>query len=345
MSKIEWTEKTWNPIVGCTEVSPGCLNCYAVRQVNRIAGQERFKASYGDLTKTLPNGKQVWTGKLLLRPERLLEPFYRKTPTIYFVNTLSDLFHEDLDVNFVFQVFAMMLLCPQHTFQVLTKRASRMMGILLRHDWMTQIWQAVNELIKRFMIGDKVKTSACVDPHKYLIQTGGVLPNVWLGVSIENQNVIDRLGALIRTPAAKRFLSCEPLMGPVDLLRYVQKKDVNPATEDWLIITEPCLKSIDWVIVGGESGPNARPMHPRWAEDIRDACQALSIPFFFKQWGEFTPIAPEKGGLSPVVVDGGKGYTTMMYRIGKHAAGRVLNGQLYNEMPAGTHLTKLEDDI
>ena len=237
-SAIEWTEATWNPVTGCTEVSPGCAHCYAKTFAERFRGVKGHPYEVGfDLT---------------LRPERLTQPLEWRAPRLIFVNSMSDVFHEDVPLEFIAQVFEVMEQATHHTFQVLTKRADRLESLAAQLPW----------------------------PE-----------NIWMGVSVENQRWTSRIDALRATPALVRFLSCEPLLGPLDL----------------------DLRNIDWVIVGGESGPRARPMQVDWALDIRDQCRLSAVPFFFKQWG-----AHDSEGR----------------RVGKKRAGRLLGGRTWDEMPA-----------
>ncbi len=210
-SSIEWTEATWNPVTGCSKVSAGCAHCYAERMANRLRamGIARYR-----------NGFRV-----TLHPDLLDLPKRWRAPRLVFVNSMSDLFHEDVPLEFIWQVFETMRACPDHTFQVLTKRSARLRNIADRLDWPA---------------------------------------NVWMGVSVEDVRVLDRIADLRTVPATVRFLSCEPLLGPLDPLP---------------------LNGIHWVIVGGESGPRARPLRAEWVRSIRDQCRATGVPFFFKQWG------------------------------------------------------------
>lgn len=210
-SKIEWTESTWNPLTGCTKVSQGCKNCYAERMAHRLQamGLEKYRNGF----------------KLTLHPEVLEDPLLWDKPQMIFVNSMSDLFHKDVPLDFIRQIFNVMTRAHWHTFQILTKRAERLLELDPLIAWP---------------------------------------PNVWMGVSVENVDCINRIGFLLKTHAAVKFLSCEPLLGPLPSLP---------------------LEGIDWVIVGGESGPKARPMDPAWVRDIRDQCQVARVSFFFKQWG------------------------------------------------------------
>lgn len=230
-SDIEWTESTWNPVTGCTKVSPGCEHCYAERMAHRLKamGQRNYR-----------NGFQ-----LTVHPHMLDRPLGWKKPQMIFVNSMSDLFHQDVPLDFIQQVFAVMREAHWHTFQVLTKRAERLSALDADLDWPA---------------------------------------NVWMGVSVENSDYTGRIDYLRQTRADVKFLSLEPLLGPL------------PGLD---------LHQIDWVIVGGESGPGARPMDRAWVTDIRDQCLAAHIPFFFKQWGGTR----------------------------KKKAGRKLEGRFWNQMP------------
>jgi len=230
-STIEWTEATWNPVTGCSKVSTGCKHCYAERLARRLQamGAVRYR-----------NGFAV-----TLHPAVLDLPKRWRQPRMIFVNSMSDLFHESVPPEFIQRVFATMRDCPQHTFQVLTKRSARLRDLAQYLDW---------------------------------------APNIWMGVSVENRRVIHRIHDLQAVPAYVRFLSCEPLLGPLDDLP---------------------LDGIHWVIVGGESGPGARPMQAAWVRAIRDQCRRAHVPFFFKQWG------------------GAR----------KDRTGRELDGRAYDEMP------------
>lgn len=211
-SAIEWTEATWNPVTGCTQVSPGCANCYALTFAERFRGVQGHPYEQGfDLT---------------LRPERLEQPLQWRRPRLIFVNSMSDLFHEGIPDAFIFRVFEVMRRAKWHRFQVLTKRSERLLALSDQLYW---------------------------------------AENIWAGVSVENQRWTTRVEDLRRVPAAVRFLSCEPLLGPLELN----------------------LDGIDWVIAGGESGRGARRMDPLWPRMVRDQCLRAHVPFFFKQWGAF----------------------------------------------------------
>ncbi|MFI2761355.1 DUF5131 family protein [Streptomyces echinatus] len=274
-TSIEWTDRTWNPTTGCTKLSPGCDNCYAETIANRFAGTAAF-----------PHGFDI-----RVRADRVNAPLKWRNPARVFVNSMSDLFHDDVPTPWLANIFAVMAAAQKHTFQVLTKRHGRMRSLL--ND------EAFIQDVRGMAIGKGLPAEAWTWP----------LPNVWLGVSVENQRWADiRIPALLQTPAAVRFLSCEPLLGPIDLWGPLVPGRGRPKLTYWLDgrphwdeskatttntgLTMTPLSTgprIDWVIVGGESGPRARAVHPDWVRTIRDQCQHSGVPFFFKQWGEWGP--------------------------------------------------------
>jgi protein gp37 len=235
-STIEWTEATWNPVTGCTKISPGCNNCYAERLALRLRamGQPNYRNGFA----------------LTMQPHMLDLPLRWKTPQTIFVNSMSDLFHRDVDTDYIMRVFDVMNRASHHRFQVLTKRSQRLMRLSPRLTW---------------------------------------TPNIWMGVSVENETYTFRMDHLRETEAHVKFLSLEPLLGPLPQLD---------------------LGGIDWVIVGGESGPGARPMERTWVRSIRAQCRGARVPFFFKQWGG----------------------------VNKKATGRHLDGKLYNDLPRAAAL-------
>lgn len=279
-SKIEWTDRTWNPVTGCTKVSQGCKNCYAERITNRFK-----RENFTDVT---------------LHPERLYMPVSWKKPSMVFVNSMSDLFHDEVPFSFIKTVFSMMGNSPIHTFQVLTKRPERAIEFFKYYE---------TELQKK-------------DKPGYNLLRYINSPNIWIGVSVEDQQTAkERIPLLLQIPASVRFISCEPLLGRID---------IN------LVKT-----GIDWVIVGGESGPNARPMHPDWAYSLQKECSRANVPFFFKQWGEWIDIndgyeyinfGPRKK-IERVQLGSHYWNAVDMFKVGKKAAGNLLNGKAYQEFP------------
>lgn len=267
MTKIEWTHglngrvgRTWNPVAGCTVISPGCTNCYAMRMAARI-NKMTPGSHYEGLTKIV-NGNPVWTGKIAKAPDHIFTaPTKWKKPSLVFVNSMSDLFHEDVPDAFIDRVFAVMALSPRHTFQILTKRAERM------RDYVSTL---ADEALKWERLGDAAAPYVGNAAYASAGECAWPLPNVWLGVSVEDQARADeRIPVLLDTPAAVRFISAEPLLGPLDLTGY---------------------SALDQIIVGGESGPGRRPVNLRWLWSIREQCKAAGVPLFVKQIDKRIPI-------------------------------------------------------
>lgn len=336
---IEWCDETWNPVTGCSKVSQGCKFCYAERDWGRLA----HLPSYQDRAFT----------DVASHPGRLAQPLRWTKPRRVFVNSMSDLFHEDVPDEFIDEVFAVMALAPHHTFQVLTKRPERMREYLSRPAVEVRIGLQAMAMCMDSAVATKgrSKLGRGVLLNATDINPGGLaawpLPNVWLGVSVEDQATADeRIPPLMRTPAAVRWISAEPLLGPVDLARiggdqfgwgridalnglsHVRANATDAGCE-WETIPTP---SLDWVVVGGESGPNARPMHPAWARSLRDQCAAADVPFLFKQWGEFAPREPYASELMESDELCGK-WDGVSYRYGKKGAGRLLDGALQDGYP------------
>ena len=299
-TKIEWAEETWNPIIGCTKISPGCDNCYAERMAKRLAGMK--KRGYCNVVNS-----RGWIGKThAVHDITRSLPKWRKPRTI-FVVSMGDLFHETVWLMNVNWVWMTMSLNPQHTFLILTKRPERMAEYISRMDW-------------------------------------GILPNVWLGVTAENQEQADkRIPILLPIPAAKRFVSIEPMLSGINLHPWLCKYgSMEEPKQQFGWVCEPSGK-IDWIICGGESGPSARPMHPDWVKSIHDQCQKANIPFMFKQWGEWIAIS-QMNNEQLMQCDTDKlhdqnrinleldPYQTLC-RIGKKKAGRELDGKIWEERP------------
>lgn len=292
-TKIEWADEVLNCITGCTRVSPGCANCYAIGQSYRCAamGIDKYDGVTHRIDAKLKKNRTLdWTGKIRLHPEVLDKPRKRKTPTRYFVNSMSDTFHLDVPPEFIDRIFQMILDCHWHEFMILTKRPERLFEYLQSQKTRVEL----------------------------LAQT----KNVIIMTTIENQEVAQRRMSSLMW--IKSFitgfpigLSCEPLLGPIDFGS----------------IDHPCdtLRFMNWVIVGGESGRNARPMNPAWVRDIKDQCLSKQVPFFLKQWGAWEPIEGNPGYADDAmtVVDG-----TGMYRLnGWKKQGRLLDGRTWDELP------------
>lgn len=278
-SEIQWTNATWNPTVGCMKVSAGCEQCYAITTAYRL--EHAFKQeAYQGLTRKLPDGSVNWTGKVSTLPDRLALPLSWNKPRRIFVDSMSDLFHEDVPDDFIDQVFAVMAMCEQHTFQVLTKRPERMLASARR---LQERFAAETPYLQAVTVPGRLaaRTEAwwaigATDEYRW------PLPNVWLGVSVEDQRAADeRIPLLLQTPAAVRFLSCEPLLGRIELSDVSGWRDAAR----WLGRMNLGLDAISWVIAGGESGPKYRPMDLDWARSLRDQCQASGVAFHFKQIG------------------------------------------------------------
>jgi protein gp37 len=248
-SAIEWTQTTWNPVTGCDRISLGCDHCYALTLAARLKamGQAKYQTDGHLLTSGPGFG-------VMVHEATLTEPLTWRRPRLIFVNSMSDLFHARVPTAFIAEVFAVMAAADQHTYQVLTKRPARMARLLAAEAFGARVAAALLQHRR----------------HRDGLGLGWPLPNVWLGVSIETDAYTWRADRLRQIPAAVRFLSCEPLLGPLPSLD---------------------LTGIDWVICGGESGPGHRPVDPAWVRELRDRCVAGGIPFFFKQWGGPTPTA------------------------------------------------------
>jgi protein gp37 len=324
---IEWTDATWNPVTGCTRVSAGCDHCYAVGVTRRLAamGQGKYVGLVGE-------GKGHFNGVVRCHEDVLEAPLKWRKPRTVFVNSMSDLFHKRVPFEFVDRVFAVMALTPQHTYQILTKRPERMReyleGLTVDNGPNPDRWDAARRPFYEAATGRERERIGVMGAYPRW-----PLPNVWLGTSVEDQAAADaRIPHLLECPAAVRFLSCEPLLGAVDL---------DPC---WLDCDLPCTACeepacehgrIDWVIVGGESGPGARPMHPDWVRGIRDQCVGARVAFFFKQHGDWmsTRDAHAAGVIGSDVGFPWGRMQPQMCRVGKKKAGRLLDGREWNEMP------------
>lgn len=315
---IEWADTTWNPVTGCDRISPGCDHCYALTMAKRLKAMGQPKYQNDGDPRTSGPGFGVTT-----HPGELTAPTSWRTPRKVFVNSMSDLFHARVPISFVRDVFDVIQDTPQHTYQVLTKRAHRLARLADQLPW----------------------------PG-----------NLWMGVTVESADQLGRVRDLCAVPAAVRFLSCEPLLSAIDIspwLRpapgcgFVDAEDAccthpaNPSPDCNSSVRCPVTdrwRGIDWVIAGGESGPGARPMHPDWARSLRDQCTGSGVPFFFKQWGNWAPISgslPYRTQWGYLRADGSWGCPppsqppgTNIARVGKKAAGRELDGRTWDEFPA-----------
>lgn len=341
-SNIEWTDKTWNPVRGCARVSPGCENCYAERVAARFGGPDQpyeglvsYRSKVSGLRYTNPKAagawdRPRWAGSARFVPELLGAPLKWTKPARIFVNSMSDLFHEDVTNEQIAAVFGIMAACPQHTFQVLTKRPERMVAWF---RWLDGSAAELPDLVgEKPGAGEHLQTAACVmqvidpwllpnrpqsGPHpgaarfRAAMKAQWPLPNLWLGVSVENQESAKRCWWLIDLPAAVRFVSVEPLLGPVDLTNIDFWRERTSEFEP--IVTLDALRGhvrgpddvhrthVDWVIVGGESGPGARPFNVAWARSIVEQGRAAGVPVFVKQLGAHVLDRNDAG------FDGGEG--------------------------------------
>lgn len=292
-TKIEWTDATWNPITGCSVVSAGCRHCYAMKLAGTRLQHHPSRAGLTIDTKEGP----VWNGEVRFNEQWLRQPLQWRRPRRIFVCAHGDLFHENVPFEWIDRVLTVTVRAPHHVFQILTKRADRMRQVM-------QQWTDMN---------------------------GRTQPNLWLGVSVEDQAAADaRIPLLLQTPAAVRWISAEPLLGDVDLSELIDR--------------------LDWVVVGGESGANARPMHGSWAYDLHDQCEAAGVPFLFKQWGEWVNAGARAFGTAAGEVRHIRSDGTFwneddaalqdecadvltVVRVGKKAAGRDLGGKLHDGYP------------
>lgn len=380
-TKIEWTEEVWNPTIGCTRVSAGCDNCYAIMTARIRSGHPNPKISvpFAGTVHRNESGRLDWTGQVNLLPDRLGLPFKWRSPKRIFVNSQSDLFHKSVPDGFIAQVWNVMAQNPHHTFQILTKNPARMRSWVTRWADRTGDGDVDGGVLPPMPRGPEAVratyTSGRARLFADMLDSMGeppegaayplydwmdgqrfwpaVLPNVWLGVSVEDQHWADvRIPALLDTPAAVRWLSCEPLLGPVDLRPWLWeghtiRTDYGTGVE----YDEHLRDELDWVVVGGESGAGARPMHPAWALSLRDQCAAAQIPFLFKQWGNWAPIGPDQAAPKDVVLHRDGKYFPLtaslftgieverrreMYvlrNVGKKRAGRELDGRVWDEYP------------
>ncbi len=296
MSKIEWTDESWNPVRGCARVSPGCENCYAERQARR---QDRPGGAYEGLTVMGSKGPK-WSGVVRCIPEKLGDPLRWRKPRMVFVNSMSDLFHEDIPNEYIAAVFGVMAACPQHTFQVLTKRPERMLAWF---RWVKSVDNGrgdghvhpATHIVTAYGQRAILYEGTGLHDATGISDRGWPLPNVWLGVSVEDQQRADeRISPLLQCPAAIRWVSAEPLLGPIDFehLQWQGKHEVDVLRGGaWEFGGFPGftqhsdMKTLDWVVPGGESGPGHRSCDLAWLRSIAHQCEAAGVPCFMKQTG------------------------------------------------------------
>ena len=399
-SKIEWTDATWNPLRGCSRVSEGCRNCYAEGVAARFSGPG---LPYEGLAKrvTRPDGSSEarWTGKVAFSGDQVLtQPLRWKKPRRIFVNSMSDLFHESVPDAWIDRIFAVMALAPQHTFQVLTKRPERMKAYMLERwqsalahridfghgdaldvpaetvgeDRRDQVARECEDLIRQMKLDDTERDDLWDEQERLkIMQWTWPLPNVWLGTSVEDQVTADtRIPYLLSTPAAVRFISAEPLLGPIDLSGHIPPAHLPFLVAGTPLCSDPqcrrngphyprefgcrwhedgdrgtALPGLDWVIAGGESGAGARPMHPDWARSLRDQWGAAGVAFLYKQWGEWAPGLTD-GDSFVLHTEATERLLAKLnlsaaversIRVGKKRAGRLLDGVEHNGFPEARH--------
>lgn len=359
-SNIEWTDATWGVVTGCTKVSQGCKNCYAEREWPRLQHTPRFAGrAFTDVA---------------CHADRLDQPLRWRKPRRIFVNSMSDLFHESVPFEFVSAVFAVMGAAKHHVFQILTKRPQRMLEFfqITQNEthgcndyidvWADCLRDLQPDTLNRLPL-------ACIDAPD-------ILPNVWLGVSVEDQQTADeRIPLLLQTPAAVRWISAEPLLGPIKFGPYTltenpcfvckieddlgEERGTNshPINCKWRHDVLKSGRGIDWIVAGGESGPKARPSHPDWFRSLRDQCVAAGVPFFFKQWGEWCPATADFHVHGSVMPETGEKFTWIGWdgktqnpsahglmdpvmaiaRLGKKHNGNLLDGEKWEQYPAELH--------
>lgn len=310
-SDIEWTDKTWSPVIGCTKVSAGCDGCYAIRTANVRAKHPNPKvaAAFAGTVHRSEYGLD-WTGQVNLLAERLTEPLRWRTPRKVFVNSQSDLFHDQVPDEFIARVFAVIALTPRHTYQVLTKRHGRMRALLNSPGFRELCENAEADLVTDEATPGLSRYEREQYQTRWWSSFSEPLANLWLGVSVEDQKTADlRIPALLETRAAVRWISAEPLLGPIDLDGPLHPLGGRRKLTYWLTgrpgwgepvktatgleMCSPVIgPRLDWVVAGGESGPGARPVHPDWLRTLRDQCARAEVPFLFKQWGQWGLDAP-----------------------------------------------------
>jgi len=322
---ITWTNETWNPIRGCSRVSEGCRNCYAERTAARFSGPGQpyeGLAKFHDLAADLGVASH-WTGDVRFIPELLDQPMRWRKPRTIFVNSMSDLFHEKVTDEWIYKIFAVMRRCPQHTFQILTKRPERM------RDYMVSSHTGMH--------GSGVHLVTAAQG-----QIGKCCANVWLGVSVEDQKTADeRIPVLLSTPAAVRWVSYEPALGPINFQCIKETCPDHDNYFDSVSGIRLIRPQIDWIVAGGESGPGARPAHPDWFRTVRDQCSHAGVPFFFKQWGEWLHLSQvpavlterEREVMTFRALSVPNAHGVEYLRIGKKRAGGLLDGVSHREFP------------
>lgn len=317
-TKIEWTNRTWNPVVGCSKISEGCKNCYAEKMAGRLSNMKHSHHKYSQVVRwgqhpktDMYYGLQEWSGEIYFDNNSIDAPLKWKKPSMIFVCSMGDLFHESVTFCKILSVFIIMEKCPQHTFQILTKRPERMV-----------------EFYKMYK-----DTS---------LFNNGYIENIWFGVTAENQEQANkRIAQLDQIPAIEKFVSIEPMLSAISISEALQNAASYKYAFSMVMEGGNIKKCISWVICGGETGHNARPMHPDWVRSLRDECAASNVPFFFKGWGEWIDNQHSNSceiSLSKFL--DAKKYTfgtgissTDVRKVGKKASGRLLDGVIHDAFP------------
>jgi protein gp37 len=316
-TKIEWASKTWSPITGCTPISEGCKNCYARRMANRLRGRCGY-----------PKDDPF---RVTFHPDRINKPLRLRKPTVIFVGSMGDLFHEDMHDEWIDEIISIIAATTRHCHLILTKRPERML------EYFDEIYNLPTDSRRAEILFDTwraVYGDACNNLPVFPLR------NLWLGVTGENQKAADeRIPILLQIPAAMRFVSYEPALGPVDFRPWMISKKIKdgyrevrnrfPSSSS----TPKHLQlrtSLDWIIAGGETGPGARPSHPDWFRSVRDQCVAAGVPFFFKSWGEWVP---RELALKIYGKDYDPENNVKTAKVGRKVAGRLLDGREWNETP------------
>lgn len=352
---ISWADATWPVSYGCDRVSIGCDNCYAIKTTNRLAHNPNPKVSGPAQGLVMRTSYGLdWTRRIALLPNNLGRPLRWRKPRRIFVNSQSDLFHEDVPTEYAARVFAVMAVCPQHVFQVLTKRHARLRSLLNNPEFRALVYDLAAEydrggVFDPYRYGPQQMIPHDYDRPAYPLDDSDWWPlrNVHVGVSVEDQHWADiRIPALLSTPAVVRWISAEPLRGPVDVGLYLA---------DRYGLNSERSRGLDWVVAGGESGGNAHPVHPQWFRTLRDQCAEVGAAFQLKQWGEWGNVGIHTDRQKFVALDGTAydpadvaypdgpryqeairaGHTALaaMYRVGRSKAGRELDGVVYDEFP------------
>lgn len=334
-SKIEWTNGTIQPVIGCDKISEGCMHCYALPLANRLAHNPALpadvRAAYRKAITKNKLGRLAWSGEISELPgwREKFEQLCKGRPKKIFIQSMGDLCHDKVPGDLFIRVLAACAKHPEHIFQMLTKRPAR----ALKHCEAYGLMPDADQIAKG------------AHPHFGLAPSGEVWPeNLWFGITAENQEMLDKRAPFaLQIPTVMTFLSHEPSLGPLDARAYLGNRCKGPAYQDSFEKTyHHAVNGFEWVICGGESGPGARPMHPDWARSLRDQCQAAEVPFFFKQWGEWSPgrqnpaLTDEYLSAKPCRLLEYNGCSVGAFRVGKKAAGCLLDGVEHKEFPGGS---------